>query len=122
MAILEHGDTNTSDQMEKITIFLHEPNKFIYFIEQDQMPNNLKIEAKTLRKDYDNTITLTKRYDTSLSRSSRVCNQEKDYNWGSCLDEMFYQTKGKFKFITSCGCNILNFCIYKTFQPPRNLL
>ena len=93
MAILDSTDNATSDQTEKISIFLHEPNKFVYFIEQDQMPNNFKIEAKTLRKEYDNTIILTKSYDTSLTRSSRVCNQEKNYNWGNCLDEMFDQTK-----------------------------
>ena len=78
-----------------VSIFLHEAGKFLYFIEQDQMPNNLKIDVKRLKKGHENTITLTKRYATSLSRDSRACNQEEDYNWATCLDEMFYQTKGK---------------------------
>ena len=91
------GDTRNQDistQMEKISIFLHEPNKFVYFIEQDQMPYNFKINANSLRKGVENRLTLIKSYDTSLSRTERVCNQEKDYNWGNCLDEMFYKERG----------------------------
>ena len=30
----------------------------------------------------------------SLSRSDRECEQNEDYDWGDCLDEMFYLKKG----------------------------
>ena len=30
----------------------------------------------------------------SLSRSDRECEDKEDYNWGDCLDEMFYLRKG----------------------------
>ena len=30
----------------------------------------------------------------SLSRSDRECKETGDYNWGNCLDEMFYLNKG----------------------------
>ena len=30
----------------------------------------------------------------SLTRTERECEEKEDYNWGDCLDEMFYLRKG----------------------------
>ena len=30
----------------------------------------------------------------SLSQNDRECEEKEDYNWGDCLDEMFYLKKG----------------------------
>ena len=43
IAIGNKTDQVSSEQMDNITIFLHVPGKFIYFVEQDHMPNNYKI-------------------------------------------------------------------------------
>ena len=47
------------------------------------------------RKSYENSFTLTKSMFTSLSREDRTCEEDPDYDWGNCLDELFYIEKGK---------------------------
>ena len=39
----------SDDYLENLKIFLHEPNEFMYYIEQNDMPNSVKIELKNLR-------------------------------------------------------------------------
>ena len=36
--------------MDQISIFLHEPGKNIFFIEQDTMPDNFKIDRLKLKR------------------------------------------------------------------------
>ena len=37
------------DQIKSIKIYLHEPGKFLFFSEQDKMPNNVKIDPLKLQ-------------------------------------------------------------------------
>ena len=46
IAIGNYSDPHSFAQMEKVKIFLHPPGKFVYFTEQDDMPNNLRINLK----------------------------------------------------------------------------
>ena len=46
------------EQMEHIKIFLHEKGKFNYFLEQDNMPDSLKIEPLTLKREHATTFKL----------------------------------------------------------------
>ena len=46
------------EQMEHIKIFLHEKGKFIYFLEQDNMPDSFKIEPLTLKREHATTFKL----------------------------------------------------------------
>ena len=41
----------SDDYLDNLKIFLHEPNEFMYFIEQNDMPNSVKIDLKNLRLD-----------------------------------------------------------------------
>ena len=36
-------------QLDDLKIYLHEPGNFFFFSQQDNMPNNLKIEHSMLR-------------------------------------------------------------------------
>ena len=57
------GDTSknlTDDDFDNIKIFLHEPGQFLYFIEQNSMPNVLKIDLKKLRYSFIIQIHTTK--------------------------------------------------------------
>ena len=82
--------------LETFQVFLHPPGKFIYYKEQDQMPDNLKIDIFSLVKDKATIITLHKSFFSSLSRpeDERKCVDDKTYDWGNCLDSMFYAPKG----------------------------
>ena len=98
--------------MEKVKVFLHPPGKFEFFTEADTMPNNYKIDnlklkyghhkwvlyykPNCLRRDHENSFTITKVSNTYLSRTDRPCEQKSDYNWGYCLDELFMLRKGKY--------------------------
>ena len=42
--------------MDQISIFLHEPGKNIFFIEQDTMPDNFKIDRLKLRRVLTNQL------------------------------------------------------------------
>ena len=94
--------------MENIKIFLHEKEKFIFYLEQDTMPDSFKIDHSTLHSEHATTfilrwtshsyssnksISLSHAHMKSISRSDKEC-EEEDYNWGDCLDEMFYSKKG----------------------------
>ena len=59
------------------------------------MPNNLKIDIFSLVKDKATIITLHKSFFSSLSRpeDGRECVEDKNYDWGNCLDNMFYTAK-----------------------------
>ena len=37
------------NQVEQISVFLHEPGKFIFFAEKDHMPDNFKIDTSKLK-------------------------------------------------------------------------
>ena len=37
------------EQMKSVKIYLHEPGKFLFFSEQDKMPNNVKIDPLKLQ-------------------------------------------------------------------------
>ena len=86
----------TSEVLDTIKIFLHLAGKFLYFREQDRMPDNFKIDLLSLRKDHAHVITLRKTSFTSLSRpqDDRECVDDNSYDWKSCLDNMFYKRKG----------------------------
>ena len=47
------------------------------------------------RKDKEATLVLTHTHFSSLSRPERVCENSHDYDWGTCLDHLFYLRKGK---------------------------
>ena len=68
----------------------------MFFKEEDRMPNNLKIDILSLVKDKANILTLSKTLFSSLSRpeDDRACVDDVAYDWGSCLDRMFYLEKG----------------------------
>ena len=36
-------------QTDEVRIFLHEPGKFVFFVDIDEMPNNRKIDKLKLR-------------------------------------------------------------------------
>ena len=44
--------------MEQIKIFLHEKEKFNFFLEQDEMPDGYKLEPITLQKEHATTFKL----------------------------------------------------------------
>ncbi len=46
------------EQMEQIKIYLHEKDKFNFFLEQDIMPNSFKIEPPSLQREHTTTFTL----------------------------------------------------------------
>ena len=46
------------EQMEHIKIFLHEKEKFNFFLEQDEVPDGYKLEPLTLQKGHATTFTL----------------------------------------------------------------
>ena len=46
------------EQMEHIKIYLHEKDKFNFFLEQDIMPDSFKIEPPTLQREHATTFTL----------------------------------------------------------------
>ena len=60
------------------------------------MPDNLKIDILTLKKDKAAIFTLNKVFFSSLSRphDDRPCVDDVSYDWGSCLDNMFLSRKG----------------------------
>ena len=82
--------------LETLQVFLHPQGKFIFYKEQDQMPDNLKIDILSLVKNKAAIISLQKSFFSSLSRpeDDRDCVADKTYDWGNCLDEMFYLTRG----------------------------
>ena len=88
-------DENTK-LLENIQVFLHPPGKFIYFKEQDRMPDNFKIDLLSLQKDHATVFNLRKTFFTSLSRpqDDRPCMDDSSFDWGNCLDKMFYARKG----------------------------
>ena len=46
------GNTSNNaslEQMDGLQIYLHEPGKFLFFSQQDNMPNNIKIEKSMLQ-------------------------------------------------------------------------
>ena len=45
------NNTNNASlqQMDGLKIYLHEPGKFLFFSQQDNMPNNIKIEKSMLQ-------------------------------------------------------------------------
>ena len=85
-----------STLLETLQVFLHPEGKFLYFKEQDRMPNNLKIDLMALEEDHANVITLGKTSFTSLSRPKhdRECVEDTSYDWKACLDNLFYSIKG----------------------------
>ena len=60
------------------------------------MPDNLKIDMLSLKKNIANIFTLKKTLFSSLSRpqDDRPCVDDVLYDWGNCLDKMFYANKG----------------------------
>ena len=88
--------TSQSNQslLDAITVFLHPPGEFSFFVEQDSMPNSLRIDLLNLRRDQANIFTLKKRRMTNLNRADRQCEEREDYNWRTCLDHLFYSNKG----------------------------
>ena len=48
----------------------------------------------------------------TLSEEERECEEAENYNWGDCLDEMFYLRKGKclFTVIKNTNFNIISLC------------
>ena len=58
IAIGNRTKNESVDQMEKIKIFLHEKEKFDYFLEQDKMPDSYKIEPTTLQREHATTLIL----------------------------------------------------------------
>ena len=104
----------TEDQMASLDIFLHVRNQFLFYTEQDSMPNNYRIDLMKLRlwikhmmcnkmkikinqyfrKDFESSFTLTKSSFTSLTQTERQCEENSNYHWGNCLDELFYINKG----------------------------
>ena len=49
IALGNYSNNASVDQMDKIKIYLHDPEKFIFFTEQDSMPNSLKIDHTKLQ-------------------------------------------------------------------------
>ena len=75
-------------------MFLHPPREFSFFVEQDRMPNSLRIDLLNLKRDQANIFTLKKTMMTNLDRSERRCDGSTGYNWRTCLDGLFYSYKG----------------------------
>lgn len=94
IAIGNYTDPHSWPQMDRVKVFLHPPGKFVYFAEPDTLPNNYKIDNLKLRKDHENSFTLSKVSNTYLSRTDRECESKSNYNWGYCLDELFMLRKG----------------------------
>ena len=46
------------------------------------------------RKDQANILTVKKKMMTNLDRSDRRCEEKSQYNWRTCLDNLFYAYKG----------------------------
>ena len=46
------------EQMEHIKIYLHEKDRFNFFLEQDIMPDSFKIDSPTLQQEHATTFTL----------------------------------------------------------------
>ena len=87
---------NDTDVLSTTQLILHPPNEFIYFKEQDKMPDNLKIDVFSLKENEAAVFTLKKIFSSSLSRpeSHRPCVDDKSYSWGNCLDNLFYIERG----------------------------
>ena len=49
LAIGNMSNSVSELQMERVKIFLHSPNKFMFFEAQDHMPNNYKISSLILK-------------------------------------------------------------------------
>ena len=111
IALGNYTDPHSWPQMDRVKVFLHPPGKFVYFAEPDTLPNNYKIDNLKLRysfflnywvwkihirKDHENSFTLSKVSNTYLSRTDRECESKSNYNWGYCLDELFMLRKGKY--------------------------
>ena len=48
IALGNKSDSESDDQWKAVTIYLHEPGKFIFFTHGETMPNNLKIDHQAL--------------------------------------------------------------------------
>ena len=105
--------------MENVKIFFHEREKFSFFMEQDTMADNMKIELKRLDIQHATTFSITKSKFKSLNRDDRECEEKTDYFWNDCLDEMFYLRKGLCLFFTNNKliCYYA-FIIFKDFKIP----
>ena len=53
IALGNHSDLRSINQMEKIKVFLHPKGSFKFYIEQDSMPNSLKIYDTNLQYEYE---------------------------------------------------------------------
>ena len=58
------------------------------------MPNSIRIDLLNLRRDQANIFTLKKRRMTKLNRADRRCEEREEFNWRTCLDQLFYSDKG----------------------------
>ena len=83
--------TEIMEDFTDTRVFLHPEGQFWYFIEQDTMPNNLKLDYKTFRQDMETIITIKKLAKTSLNKPNRPCEESKDYVWSDCLNRIFRQ-------------------------------
>ena len=61
---------------------------FQFFLEQDKMPSNLKIDSTTFQENFETVLTLKKTTHTSLNRPQRPCQPENGYIWSDCLDRI----------------------------------
>ena len=77
-------------------LIMHPPNELLFFKEQDQMPNNKKIDVFLLKKNEAAVFTLKKTFSSSISRpeSHRPCVDDKSYSWVNCLDKLFNIERG----------------------------
>ena len=53
IALGNHSDLRSTNQMEKIKVFLHPKGSFKFYIEQDSMPNSFKIYDTNLQYEYE---------------------------------------------------------------------
>ena len=89
------SDERVKKQIDEVRIFHHEPGKFVFFKDIDEMPDNRKIDQLKLRHNNEMIFTLYKNHFKTLNRKDRKCMKEQNYNWRNCQDKMFNLRKGE---------------------------
>ena len=59
IALGNYSNNASVDQMDSIKIYLDDPEKFIFFTEQDSMPNSLKIDHTKLQLSIQPKFSIT---------------------------------------------------------------
>ena len=72
IALGNYSNNASVDQMDSIKIYLHDPEKFIFFTEQDSMPNSLKIDHTKLQLSIQPKFSITITLHDLISESIQV--------------------------------------------------